>query len=89
MHVLTSNLTDEIGCCPEADAPAVAGVGSCANPVLPVPPLLVGDLPEAARPPRQLPALPVGVVDQLGANTMRPVVNALVVAVSGTFPWAS
>ena len=38
---------NQIGGCPKANAPAVSRVGGVANPVLPVPPLLAGDLPEA------------------------------------------
>jgi len=47
MNVVTSNRINKVGGSPKANAPAVSRVGGVADPVLPVPPLLAGDLPKA------------------------------------------
>ena len=48
MRVLASHLINQPRIRPQADAPAGTGVGRGAQPVLPVPGLLTGDLPEGA-----------------------------------------
>ena len=86
MDVFAADSLDEPSEGPHANAPAVTGVGSSSDLVVPLPLFLVGDRPEVFGTPDQ--RYTSVLVDELGAHSMSSIMVALEIAIAGTFTWA-
>lgn len=84
MHVVASHLRDQPGGGPHADAPAAPWVVGI-RPDVTGPVGLVGELPEVLGTPHDLGA---GIIFEGGADTMRTIMVAFIVAISGAFAFA-
>jgi len=85
LHVITPHLVYHIGSSPHTDAPVLPRVPAVTHTVLPVVPLLTGDIPEGPLTPLYSPALATALIYYLSAHSVGPGVVALLVSVLTTW----